>query len=671
MVDLGVGKAELRQTGASVYRQRSSNVALDLVALAQQLDDLDACGPTRRTHHAVDRSDDGCLPGRLGAQWQQVAQERDRCVLAKMRWRDAQRIEHTAQRRIGLQRYALGVGRHLVEQVKTVVTLRIAVDHPRAEEERLVLELLVERRLPRAQCSDAQNRRVAVAVRALAQVKANGLARCRQRVPEVEAAARANHMGGGGHHRGDLLGCEHVVVAGDPRPLSGKVLREELQLVAQRPVQADLAVGPPAHLHAPLELSLAGGRHRDRQGPSQQRRTARGLQVAQQVARLLRALVAEIGNALLALGLGAHDLVCVLDPFARDPQRERVGEKARVEREVDGEGEAFGRSEHQLGAVSWKLRALRQCAQDELRLPARAQLRDDSQGPASVLDVPVHPAQHVPLERSQGRLSVALKHQRTGLVQAVDLRLAEAATERAANQPLQLDAAHRAHGDEVGEAGVSLVRSHSHRLQLLRGQDAPMTHGDGAAYRGKPLSGVLLDGLRDVGGHVALGLAQGDEKEHRRPRLADVGEAAHVLVHVACERKVVPGAVLGPGRRRGAFSDDLVRVALAIPATSDAKDLEVGFHRFKRAQQREEASALAIECQPLVSGCLNAERRPGIVECRAEDAVAVHEGDRCPHLPRPPQSRRVARMAEEAGTRRKLDHLRPPWTGRAGEVAHG
>ena len=39
---------------------------------------------------------------------------------------------------------------------------------------------------------------------------------------------------------------------------AGQVLQEQLQLVAERPVQADLAVGTPAHLHALLQLLLVG-----------------------------------------------------------------------------------------------------------------------------------------------------------------------------------------------------------------------------------------------------------------------------------------------------------------------------------------------------------------------------------------------------------------------------
>ena len=101
-----------------------------------------------------------------------------------------------------------------------MVALRVAVDDPRALQEALVLELLIERRLARAERADAEDRRVAVAVGALAQVEADRLARARERVPEVEARARARLVGGGRHHRRDLLGRERVVVARDPRALA-------------------------------------------------------------------------------------------------------------------------------------------------------------------------------------------------------------------------------------------------------------------------------------------------------------------------------------------------------------------------------------------------------------------------------------------------------------------
>ena len=167
------------------------------------------------------------------------------------------------------------------------------------------------------------------------QVEADRLARSRERVPEVEARARAGLVGRGRHHRRDLLGRQRVVVARDPRALPGQVLQEQRQLIAERAVQADLAVGAPRHLHALLQLLLVLGADRDRERRPQQRRAAGGLQVGEQVACLLRALIAEVGDALLAVGLRAHDLIGVLDPPPRDSQRQAVRQKARVQRQID------------------------------------------------------------------------------------------------------------------------------------------------------------------------------------------------------------------------------------------------------------------------------------------------------------------------------------------------
>ena len=114
-----------------------------------------------------------------------------------------------------------------------------------------------------------------------------GLPGAGQRVAEVEAAARADRMGRGRHHRRDLLGGERVVVAGDPRSLSRQVLQEQLKLLAERPVQADLAICTAAHLDALLERLLIRRTDGDRERRPQQRRPARCLQVAEQIARFL------------------------------------------------------------------------------------------------------------------------------------------------------------------------------------------------------------------------------------------------------------------------------------------------------------------------------------------------------------------------------------------------
>ena len=81
-----------------------------------------------------------------------------------MRRSDPQGIEDAPQRRVRLECHALDVGRDLVEKVEAVIALGVAVDHPGAEQESLVLELLVQRRLARAERSDAQDRCVAIRV---------------------------------------------------------------------------------------------------------------------------------------------------------------------------------------------------------------------------------------------------------------------------------------------------------------------------------------------------------------------------------------------------------------------------------------------------------------------------------------------------------------------------
>src|ERR1700747_2935939 len=104
-----------------------------------------------------------------------------------------------------------------------MVALGIAVDYARAEQEALVLELLCQRGLPRPECADAEDRRVAIGVRALAEVEANRVARRRERVAEGEPASRACGVAGDWHHRGGLFGGECFVVARDARALRGKV----------------------------------------------------------------------------------------------------------------------------------------------------------------------------------------------------------------------------------------------------------------------------------------------------------------------------------------------------------------------------------------------------------------------------------------------------------------
>ncbi len=203
--------------------------------------------------------------------------------------RDAQRVEDPPQRGIGTQRDRLGVRGDIVEQVKAMVALGVAVDDACALQEGLVLELLGERGLARAERAHAQDRRVAVAVGALAEVEAHGLARARECVTQIEAPLGARGVSGGGHHRRHLLGGEGVVVARDPRALRRQMLKEQRDLIAERAMEAHLSIGAPARLHTLGERLLIGGADGDGERGAQERRTARGLQVGEQIARLLGA----------------------------------------------------------------------------------------------------------------------------------------------------------------------------------------------------------------------------------------------------------------------------------------------------------------------------------------------------------------------------------------------
>ena len=141
--------------------------------------------------------------------------------------------------------------------------------------------------------------------------------------PEVEAAALRRRVRGRRHHRRELLGEEHVVVTRHPGPLPRQVLDEQLQLIAERTMQlAPRRYARGSDSIAALELRLASGADGECDRRAQQRRPARRLQVGQQVARFLGALVAQVRDSLLAHGLGASDLIGVLDLAARDPHRQ-------------------------------------------------------------------------------------------------------------------------------------------------------------------------------------------------------------------------------------------------------------------------------------------------------------------------------------------------------------
>ncbi len=639
----GVREAELRQPGARVDVEGLAHLHVGLVALARALCTTSrqvgsdervrtrSTAPTTAVSHAG-----SALPGSRSRRNETAASWR-RCAGATL---SGSSIPRSAGSGRSVTRSTCGA--HVRQQMEAVVALRVAVDHSRALQESLVLELLRQRRLARSERPDAEDRRVAVAVGALSQVERDRLPGPRQRVPEVEAPARSRGVRGGRHHRRDLLGRQRVVVASQPGPLTRQMLEEQLQLIAQRPMQAYLTVGAPAHLHALLQLLLAAGRNSDRERRAQQRRLARCLQVCEQVPRLLRALVAHVGDPLLPAGLRPHDLIGVLDPPSGDPQRQLVGQEARVQRQVHAERQALGRREHELGAGAREPHTLRKRAQHQLRLPARPELRLDLQSPAPILDVAVGPAHHVALQRRQHGLAVALEHERARLVQTVDDRFPQPPAERPAHEPLQLDAARLAHRQEVLEPRVRMVCAHAHPLELRRAQQTPVAHRQRAPEPLPPLVRMLSRRPRDVGGDVALGIAQAHQQEHRGLCRPDIAEAPHVLLDVALACAGVGASV---GRRGRAVLAQPAGVALQLPAPANPQDLHVGLDRLQSPDQREEAGALAFLAQPRIGRCLHRKCRPPVVEPLGEHAVPVDEGDRRRHRFTRSRGRSIARAA--------------------------
>ena len=181
-------------------------------------------------------------------------------------------------------------------------------------------------------------------------------------------------MPGGRHHGGDLLDRQGVLVAAGPRGLPGEVLAEELELLAERAMQRDLAEGPTAGGNAALELVGVGGGDGHRETRAQQRRVAGRLQVPQQVASGLRALIALVAGPLVAVVLGAQDLVGVLDAPPHEPHGRPVGQEASVEGEVDREGQAVRDRGQESQLRGREDAALGQRADHELGLPADAEL---------------------------------------------------------------------------------------------------------------------------------------------------------------------------------------------------------------------------------------------------------------------------------------------------------
>jgi hypothetical protein len=109
---------------------------------------------------------------------------------------------------------------------------------------------------------------------------------------------------------------------------------------------------------------------------------------------------------------------------------------------------------------------------------------------------------------------------------------------------------------------------------------------------------MLSGRARDVGGDVALGVAQADQHEQRGVGQADPAKTADVLGDVALARVGV--AVGARGSRAVALLAQRAGVALQSPAPADPQDLHVGLDRLQGPQQREEAGALAFLAQPRI-----------------------------------------------------------------------
>ena len=301
------------------------------------------------------------------------------------------------------------------------------------------------------------------------------------------------------------------------------------------------------------------------------------LEIGEEVPRLLGALVAEVRDALVAVGLGADDLVGILDTAANQAEGEIVREVAGVERHVDGERQRLGRGEHQLEARARELRALGQRTGDELRLPARSELGLDPQAATAVLDVAVEPAQDIDLERREHGLTVALEDECLRLVQAVDDRLGRAAAEGPPDQPLDLHRAGRPDVEKAGEPRVYLVGTDAQPLELVLGEQPPFGQGQRLAQRRDERSRRAIEEPRDIAADIAFGRLEADREIDGRHGLTDFAvEAFAVLGDIPTMRSPV-----WPGVRR----EELVGVAVEIPGPGHAHHLDVGLDCLDRGEQ--------------------------------------------------------------------------------------
>ena len=290
------------------------------------------------------------------------------------------------------------------------------------------------------------------------------------------------------------------------------------ELVAERPVQADLAVGATAQLDALLELAP---RRRAATAIASVARSSGGrlgrLQVGEQVARLLRALVAE------------SDTPCSPSDSARTIwsaswMRRRamrsassLGRKRAFSDRSIANGRLSGGANISSARAPGNVDALGQRPEHELGLPARARARTRSAGtrPRCSTDASV---QRITSPSSGASTASPLRSNTSarGSCRPSTSRLAEPAAERAPHEPLQLRrrAPARTGRKSARRACAWSARTRARSSSRDR-QHAPVAQREAPSQRARSHSrGSALGEPRDVRGDVALGIAQAHEHEH-------------------------------------------------------------------------------------------------------------------------------------------------------------
>ena len=298
-----------------------------------------------------------------------------------------------------------------------------------------------------------------------------------------------------------------------------------------------------------------------------------------------------------------------------------------AEHGVDGEVDRLERGEQQLGARAGEDGGVGERAEGQERLPALAELGLDAQAlrPAPVArhggDARLEEPQHVVLERDEAPVAVVVEDDRLWLEAVVHLRLAEAAAQAAAHEPLQRRGGRALAAEVVGEAlvGVALVGQHVGELGLAQ----PARVGE--AERALELApAVAAPGAHDAGGarlERARGVRQPQGEVGLRSRDRAPREAGALGVdHCAPLGEVAVARVDGRVRARG--------VVLERPLAADAQQLEVGLQAVRGVGQVAHQVDLAAARAALVGVHLEPVDRPHLVAVRAPDEVAVHERDR-------------------------------------------